>query len=331
MPIEKQRSVNQVQKSNINWITFFSLILFILAGYLAIGPLLGFISVLPLNNFDLAASFKVISSPMAEGNHKVDFMVFQAFSSLGWLILVPVIYYKLILRRNVFHELKFKHPSKKTVLLIFIVVITFMVVDAKIIEWNEDLRFPKFLHGFEQWAKTNEALLKQLTEYLTTFDSFGAFILGFITIAVIPAIGEELLFRGILQNQLSYLLKKPHMAIWFTGFLFSFIHFQFYGFVPRMLLGVLFGYLYYWSGNLIVPIFAHFVNNGFTVIMYYCYQLNIIDIKLDDASHVSWSIVLIALLITTFFLAYLKLLLQQYAAYEQRLEKNIRDSTGIQG
>jgi membrane protease YdiL (CAAX protease family) len=85
-------------------------------------------------------------------------------------------------------------------------------------------------------------------------------------VAVLPAIGEELLFRGIVQNELKALFGNPHVAIWFAGFLFSFVHFQFFGFFPRMLLGVVLGYLYHWSGNILIPMFLHFMNNAITLI-----------------------------------------------------------------
>jgi membrane protease YdiL (CAAX protease family) len=95
------------------------------------------------------------------------------------------------------------------------------------------------------------------------------FLAAIVILAIVPAIGEELLFRGILQNKIEMLSKNKHIAIWITAFIFSFIHFQFYGFVPRLLLGALFGYLYIWSGNLTIPILAHFINNGFTLLLLY--------------------------------------------------------------
>src|SRR5690554_5832087 len=107
---------------------------------------------------------------------------------------------------------------------------------------------------------------------MTRFDNAGDFILALIVIGLIPAVGEELLFRGLVQNQIGAITKNIHVAIWLAAFLFSTFHFQFYGFVPRMFLGVLFGYLYYWSGNLFIAMLAHFINNGLTLILLYMYQ-----------------------------------------------------------
>ena len=134
------------------------------------------------------------------------------------------------------------------------------------------------MSGLEQWAKALEDSMKELTTYLTKFDSPGYFILAVVVIAVLPAIGEELIFRGLLQNIFLRMNKNPHIAIWLAAFFFSAIHFQFYGFFPRLFLGALFGYLYFWTGNLLVPIVAHFFNNFFSVAALYAYQRGLTDI-----------------------------------------------------
>jgi membrane protease YdiL (CAAX protease family) len=107
--------------------------------------------------------------------------------------------------------------------------------------------------------------------------------MGFIIIAVLPAIGEEFTFRGWLQPAFEKATGNPHIAIWVSAFLFSAFHFQFFGFVPRLLLGAMFGYMMYWSGNLWVPIVAHFVNNGFSVVMMYLHQLKLVDFDAESS------------------------------------------------
>ena len=87
-------------------------------------------------------------------------------------------------------------------------------------------------------------------------------------IAFIPAMGEELFFRGALQGALRD-WKGIKTAIWITAIVFSAIHLQFYGFVPRMLLGAFFGYLIFWSNSIWPAVLAHFVNNVMAVIFYY--------------------------------------------------------------
>jgi len=108
-----------------------------------------------------------------------------------------------------------------------------------------------------------------LTKLLSSYDSFGEMLLALVIIGVFPAIGEELVFRGLLQHKLQTATKNAHLAIWISAFIFGAFHMQFFGVVPRILLGALFGYIYLYSGNIWYPILAHFVNNGLAVIVMY--------------------------------------------------------------
>ena len=124
-----------------------------------------------------------------------------------------------------------------------------------------------------------------MTKYFTEFETPGVFVLAFLIIAIVPGIGEELVFRGFLQKYFLKAYKNPHIAIWASAIMFSAIHLQFYGFVPRMLLGALFGYLYHWTGNLIIPIVAHVANNGFMLVLMYLYQLNYFESDFLDVEN----------------------------------------------
>jgi membrane protease YdiL (CAAX protease family) len=102
-------------------------------------------------------------------------------------------------------------------------------------------------------------------------------IICLLVVALIPAIGEEFLFRGALMRILGAWIKKPHLVVWITAFIFSAFHFQFYGFFPRLLLGAFLGYVYLYSGNIWVPITAHFLNNGLAVVMEYLSKNNVVQ------------------------------------------------------
>ena len=134
--------------------------------------------------------------------------------------------------------------------------------------------------------------------YVLKFNHFGEFVLAFIVIAVFAGLGEELVFRGMIQNMLQKSFGNIHAAIWVAAALFSLIHMQFFGFLPRMLLGALFGYLYYWSGNLWIPVFAHMTNNGFMLIMIYLNSIGLIDFDLENSDSAPWLSVLIFAIIT---------------------------------
>ncbi|TAF81977.1 MAG: CPBP family intramembrane metalloprotease, partial [Sphingobacteriales bacterium] len=120
-----------------------------------------------------------------------------------------------------------------------------------------------------------------------------------LMIAILPAIGEELFFRGTIQNIFTALFKNPHVAVWLTAILFSAIHLQFYGFLPRMFLGALFGYLFIWGKSIWLPILGHFLNNGFAVIMAFRLQQEGKSIsELDNAFSPSWYAILCSIVFT---------------------------------
>ena len=133
---------------------------------------------------------------------------------------------------------------------------------------------------------------------MTTFDSGMDLMIGIFVIALLPAIGEELVFRGMFQNEFYRGTGNIHLAIWASAIIFSAIHFQFYGFIPRLLLGALFGYLYYWSGNLLVPMFAHFFNNAFGVIMIYLHRHELTDLNVEDNTAAPLQYVILNIVLT---------------------------------
>jgi membrane protease YdiL (CAAX protease family) len=207
----------------------------------------------------------------------------QGMASIGGFIIAPLIFYYTMIKGNFIRDF-IKIPSNLLTALVVTVVIvfSFMIVNTIFIEWNASIKLPESLSGIENWAEDLEESMKELTEYLTEFESTGYFIVAIVVIALIPGIGEELLFRGLLQNILKRMVKNDHAAIWIAAILFSAIHFQFYGFIPRMLLGALFGYLYVWSGNLIIPMVAHFINNSVSLIALYVYQKGLTDIDVES-------------------------------------------------
>ena len=155
------------------------------------------------------------------------------------------------------------------IFLLILTTILFIVINAPIIEWNKSISFPGFLSSFESWALLKEKQLESLTEYLVSFESNYEFVVGILTIAIIPGFCEEYFFRGVLQKNLRLILKNPHIAIFISAFLFSAFHLQFYGFFPRFFLGLLFGYFFYWSNSLIYPVIAHALNNFLSLSTFY--------------------------------------------------------------
>ncbi len=165
---------------------------------------------------------------------------------------------------------------------------------------NEQLALPSFLKPLEEIMKQQEEAAAQLTERFIRADSIGVLFYNIFLIALLPAFSEELCFRGTLQTLFAENGRNKHIAIWVSAILFSAIHFQFYGFVPRMLLGALFGYMLTWSGSLWLPVLAHFTNNLTAVVSYnifYMRGLNVDEIDTLGTGDSLW-IGIISLVLT---------------------------------
>ena len=132
----------------------------------------------------------------------------------------------------------------------------------------------------EEYLKMLEDTAQAATEKMLNVDTIGGLLFNLVVIALIPAIGEELTFRGVLQQSLTRRMN-PHIAIILSAAIFSFIHFQFYGFLPRMFLGLLMGYMFYITNSLWTSMLMHFVNNGAAVVLYYLSNKGVIE----DAEH----------------------------------------------
>lgn len=206
----------------------------------------------------------------------------QLFNSLG-LFVIPGIVFTLLFMKNKSNELRIDITGPffnyGLVILLFFTLIPIINYSVKI---NEALQLPEFLSGLEQWMKSSEENAKELTMAFLKMENPGDFILNVFLIALIPAVGEELIFRGLIQKIINKNKKNYHIGIWVSAIIFSAIHFQFYGFVPRMLLGAFFGYLLVWSGSLWLPIFAHFLNNATGVIGAYIYGYDNLENDIDQ-------------------------------------------------
>lgn len=161
---------------------------------------------------------------------------------------------------------------------------------------NQQMTLPAFLEPLEAWMKMQEENAAMLTEQFLQVHTFGGLIVNLLLIALLPAVAEELTFRGVLQklfmgNGEKRLIgdeairqrKTPHIAIWCSAIIFSAIHLQFYGFVPRMLMGALFGYMLAWTGSLWIPILMHFTNNAIAVLLYFIAYRAQWDVEQIDA------------------------------------------------
>ena len=265
------------------------LVAFVFLG-LFVGQFLGALVVFVLFEFDLAQTLAVLSNPTEVPGARTALLTMQAGGALLGYVLMPIVHQQLVDRTPFTEILSFRRVSGPLLATVVLLVIVLLPAVIYLAEWNTELDFSPLSPTFHEWAATQEAELGELLEFITRFDTLGGLMGGLIVIAVLPGLGEEILFRGVLQRRLYPLVGNPHVAIWTAAVIFSAIHIQFFGFFPRLLLGAVFGYIYYWSGSLWYAIVAHFVYNGTTLVMLYLYQQGMIEADIDAAQSVSWSL-----------------------------------------
>lgn len=232
-----------------------SFIVFMLISLVVAIPLFGFDSMM-----SMAGGVDVFS-----GENIALLKYFQVVQSIGVFIVPPFILAWLYHGKISEYLLLHKMVTPQSVLLVIVLGFSAMPLINLIGEMNAGMKLPEWLSGLENWIKTREDMAAELTEKFLKIDSFGGYLFNLFMIAFLPAIGEELLFRGVVQRIFTNWTRSLHWGIWISAALFSALHFQFYGFIPRMLLGVMFGYLLVWSGSMWLPIIAHFINNGVAV------------------------------------------------------------------
>ena len=213
----------------------------------------------------------------------------QLFQSIGMFVIPPIVAAYLWSEKPIIY-LKIE---KRMNWWIAIIIVLFMIMAIPFInllgEFNQQLTLPKALAGLEAIMKASELETAKVTEQLLNAHTFNALMFNIFLIAMLPALGEELFFRGVLQHIFQD-WKGAVVSIWVTAFIFSAIHFQFYGFLPRLLLGAFFGYLLLWSDNLWLPILAHFINNLMAVIFFYLKNngYHVFDIDTIGTGNTQW-------------------------------------------
>lgn len=264
----------------ITGLCLLGLVIFSAAGFVFIH----FISGLSLEEIQYLAI-----EPATMKDSRMWLLVLQAFSAVGSFVLFPSLI-RFFKRFSPGHMEQTIVPNARIIGLIIGISILMLPVTGWLAAWNESIHLPSFLQEFQQWALEKEKSMEALTLFLVDFQTVPEIILGFLVIALIAGISEEFFFRKLLQPRIMGLTGNPHVAIWVTAFLFSAIHMQFYGLIPRMILGALFGYYYYWTGRISLPAMAHVLNNGLTLTGMLLYQRNISPINVENPHIIPWFI-----------------------------------------
>lgn len=182
----------------------------------------------------------------------------QFFNALGTFI-TPILIYGYIID----FDFNFKTSiNRQSALIVIAIMILVTPIVSFLLEWNTLINFPEWMLKYDMNSEDIVLAFLNMNSYWDLF-------FNIIVMAIIPAFGEELLFRGLLQKSLFKKIGEIHISIFITALLFSAIHLHLDGLLPRFFLGIILGYLFYWSQSLWIPIIAHFINNAMAIIFSY--------------------------------------------------------------
>lgn len=206
----------------------------------------------------------------------------QVINQVGMFI-IPSVLFSFLVYRSIpgYMKLDVKPGLTSTIIGSMAILVSLPLI-GWLAELNESLNLPDSLQGVEDWMKTSEDQARVMTEAFLSAESTGGFLFNIFMIAIIPAIGEEMLFRGVLIRLFRDWIKNVHVAVILSSVLFSALHLQFFGFLPRLVLGMMLGYMFVWSGSLWLPVIVHFVNNAFAVAAIYLSNKKIIETDVES-------------------------------------------------
>ena len=257
------RWIHQIFSDTTPFIRLLMICILMGISYLII-TFLGLLLVMPL----FSMSWERLQTLIEGGMQAMDLALLyylQGLQTLGLFIVPAVLVNKLIFKK----EENFFTARHSGILVTGFLILLVLVFSSPllqwIIQWNAGIRLPESLRSIESTLQSLEKERFEVTERLMENKSVFIFIVNILIISVLPALGEEFFFRGLLQKIMADWLRNHHMGIIIAAFCFSAIHLQFYGFFPRLLLGLFFGYLYFWSKNIWIPVLAHFLNNTLAV------------------------------------------------------------------
>jgi membrane protease YdiL (CAAX protease family) len=225
------------------------------------------------------------------------FKIMLTFQQIGFF-LAPALLLSLTENSKLSNFYNLKTPQANGLFLVSLIMVVSMPIMGLVNEWNQQMSLPSFFKELEVWMKNLEDQGAKTTEAILKMTSWTTFFINIFVISFVPAICEEFMFRGAIQRTFLRVFKNPHVSIWLAAFIFSCIHFQFFGFFPRLILGAAFGYIYYWTGSIWYSVWAHFLNNGFAVSVAWYLQKNNLPLSKADETNFAWYGYLISAILT---------------------------------
>lgn len=272
-------------------------------GMFILGNLLGsalMLGMAKMEGLDFQEVLKSLSedSPIGTRNFMRSVMVINHLFSF----IIPGVFTAwIVYKNNIFKALRLQQFPKVSLLgLGFLMLMVSVPLVQYAYQINKMLPLPEWMIEMEN--STNNIL-----EAIIAKENFYEIIVNVLIIAVIPAIGEEIMFRGIIQQQFNRFLKNEHLTVWLSAAFFSAIHMQFQGFLARMILGAVLGYLLVWTRSLWVPMIVHFLNNGIQVLVIYVMNIKPSDMeKIEQGDKIHWTMGLASLMLVIMIGKYIR-------------------------
>ena len=211
-----------------------------------------------------------------------------------FVFIVPANAYSHLFSDNTFVFFEFKKPNLVFLFFAALLWLFTLPIISFLADINNKIAFPTSFAGLENSFRLAEARAENATRFLLNITSLSGLMVNLLVIAVVAAIAEELIFRGIIQKLLFEQSKNIHLAIWLTALVFSLFHLQFFAIIPRIVLGAALGYTFYWSKSIWVPIFFHFINNASIVLASYLFQKKLIATDPNEITFFPNSVLFVA-------------------------------------
>lgn len=293
------------QKFNINSKSIFAqLLIFLGTSLLCFSLFAGAAQLWLTRSIGAENSAEFLLHPLQNLQYVNAFKWMQLISSVG-MFGISAVLFSFLKNANGFVYLQMnKLPKFDMGSMVIPIVIFSLPIIAIMYYYNQQIHFG----SLDKWLREVELQNGEITKAMLSSTTLLGLVFNLIVVAIVPGIVEELFFRGILQNLLHESLKNKHIAIWFTALIFSAVHMEFLGFFPRMMMGAMLGYMYMWSGNIWVNIFAHVLNNGISVVAFYLFHNNFIKTDIDKMEHYGLvpTIIAVVLFTASFYLFYKK-------------------------
>ena len=246
---------------------------------------------------DSNLAIKIMSEGFADiATYKNELFSLQFITHLITFLLVSVYFITYVEKKNINTYLGFNVPIKPIfIALTFIMLFSCQPIIMLLVEGFKKLPLPLHWHAY---ILASHDTAEATTKTLLHFDSHLQFFLGFLMVGIFAGIGEEITFRGIIQQNCKAWFKNIHLAILVSSLLFSLLHGISYNFFGIWFIGAILGYIYHFTGNLWLSILFHFLNNTIQLVSLYLFQLKLIDEDYSSKEYFSIPLSIAAIVLT---------------------------------